>query len=394
MKLKNIFAAAVLSLAAVVPTMAQQEQTVKYPKWFIGAQMGGQTTFTNYDNSKLITPTIGLYGGLWFNRIVGARLHLNGVWNKGGVALTDALGQQFDHKYEYNYVNTSLDGMLNLCTLFGRKEAYPVNLYLIGGVGINTAFNNDDAYGLKSVTYTDKYYGLAQPLLPWAWGDERKICCSGRVGLQLDWLVTDRVGVNLEVDANSMSDRYNSKRNEKNDWQLTAAVGVTYRFGKKAKKPAPVVEEEWATRIDTIWYDEPVEKNRVENGQAKWEVFYEIRESDMEGADAKIRAIGRFLKDYRDCKISVKSYADRGTGNPRVNLEYSKQRSEKAVKALVESGVSESLITAEYFGDTVQPYADNDKNRVTIIVATGLKDIKDKSSVKKFRTEEVRYRVK
>ena len=88
------------------------------------------------------------------------------------------------------------------------------------------------------------------------------------------------------------------------------------------------------------------------------------------------------------------SYADRGTGNPKINMEYSQQRSEKAVNALVAAGVSRDIITAKYFGDTVQPFDENDKNRVSIITATGLKDVKDKYSVKKFRTEEVRYRVK
>ncbi|MBQ2518442.1 MAG: OmpA family protein, partial [Bacteroidaceae bacterium] len=69
-------------------------------------------------------------------------------------------------------------------------------------------------------------------------------------------------------------------------------------------------------------------------------------------------------------------------------------RSEKAVKALVDAGVDASLITAEYFGDTVQPFADNDKNRVSIITATGLKDVKDQYTVKKYRTKEVRELVK
>ena len=72
----------------------------------------------------------------------------------------------------------------------------------------------------------------------------------------------------------------------------------------------------------------------------------------------------------------------------------SKKDAEKAVKALTEAGVDPSIMTAEYFGDTVQPFAENDKNRVTIITATGLKDVKDKYTVKKYRTKEVRYRVK
>ena len=67
---------------------------------------------------------------------------------------------------------------------------------------------------------------------------------------------------------------------------------------------------------------------------------------------------------------------------------------EKAVKALTDAGVPAASITSNYYGDTIQPFADNDKNRVTIIVANGLKDGKDKKTVRKFKTKEVRYRVK
>ena len=92
--------------------------------------------------------------------------------------------------------------------------------------------------------------------------------------------------------------------------------------------------------------------------------------------------------------MDIKSYADVQTGNPKINMEYSKQRCEKAVKALTDAGVPASAITSAYFGVTVQPFAENDKNRVSIIVATGLKDGNQKDMVKKFKTKEVRYRVK
>ena len=67
---------------------------------------------------------------------------------------------------------------------------------------------------------------------------------------------------------------------------------------------------------------------------------------------------------------------------------------EKAVKALTDAGVPASSITSSYYGDTVQPFADNDKNRVTIINATGKRDGTDKKTVRKFKTKDVRYRVK
>ena len=100
------------------------------------------------------------------------------------------------------------------------------------------------------------------------------------------------------------------------------------------------------------------------------------------------------MKSWNNCKVEIKSYADVKTGNPEKNLQLSKERMEKAVKALVGAGVPASSITSSYFGDTIQPFAENDKNRVTIIIADGQKDGKDKKMVKKFRTKEVRYRVK
>ena len=342
-----------------------------------GLQGGGQTTFTDYNNWKLITPTASFSFGSFFTPVIGARLHFNGMWNKGGY-----FSNIEDFKYDYKYVSSNLDLLVNLVTLFGKKNYYPLNVYLIGGLGLNCAWDNNDAYARKNVL---------NDMLPLAY-EKNSLSHNARFGAQLDWNVSKHVSINLEVAANILKDRYNSKLSNGEDWQLTAQLGVAYKFAaKKAKK---VVEEEvWETRTDTIWYDDAVFTPHVEDGKATWTVFYKIRESDFE-ADEQLAAIGAFLKDHRECKVSIKSYADVQTGNPKINMEYSKQRNEKAVKALVDAGVDESIITAEYFGDTVQPFAENDKNRVSIITATGLKDVKDQYTVKKYRTKEVRYRVK
>ena len=382
MKFRNLLAVAVLlsaSAAAYAQDATEDGLDYKpYPHMFVGVQGGAQTTFTNYNNLKLITPTASLSFGSFFTPVVGARLHFNGMWNKG--AFENAT---MDEKYDYKYLTSDLDLMINLVTLFGQKNYYPLNLYLIGGLGLNYAWDNDDAYAMKA------YMPLAYK--------KNRFSHNGRIGAQLDWNLSKHFSLNFEVDANSLSDRYNSKTNNKDDWQLTAQVGLAYKFGFK-KKPAP--EEVWETRVDTIWYDDIAYTPRVEDGTVTWNVFYKIRESDFgdpdlnDPASAQLAAIGAFLKDHRECKVSMKSYADVQTGNPKINMGYSQQRSEKAVKALTDAGVDPSIITAEYFGDTVQPFAENDKNRVTIITATGLKDVKDQYTVKKYRTKEVRYRVK
>ncbi len=376
-RIKQFYAVllAMLSLAATANAQDESKRTVNYPQIFVGVHGGAQTTLTDYNNWQLVTPVTSLSVGSFFTPVVGARLNVGGIWNKGGYY--DATD---DFKYKYKFLTTDLDLMFNLVTLFGKKSYYPMNVYLIGGFGFNYAWDNGEAFARKD----DK--------LPLAYEYDR-FSHNARVGLQFDYNISKHVGINLEVTANNLSDRYNSKINGKGDWQIMAQLGVAYKFAaKKAKK---VVEEEevWETRMDTIWYDDAVFTPRVEDGKAAWNVFYKIRESDFE-ADEQLAAIGAFLKNHRECTVDVKSYADVETGNPKINMEYSRQRCEKAVKALTDAGVPSSSITSSYYGDTIQPFADNDMNRVTIIVATGLKDINQKDMVKKFRTKEVRYRVR
>ena len=374
-RIKNFCAIALLMLGMATAANAQsnEEKTLIYPQIFVGVQGGAQTTITDYNNWKLLTPTASFSVGSFFTPVIGARLHFNGLWNKGGFQ-----DETDDFKYKYKYLTSNVDLMLNMCTLLGNKNYYPLNLYLIGGIGLNYAWDNGDAYARL-----DK--------MPLAYEYDR-FSHNARAGMMLDCNISKHVSINLEVTANNLNDRYNSKMSDRGDWQITAQLGVAYKFAaKKAKK---VVEEEvWETRQDTIWYDDAVFTPKVENGTATWTVFYKIRESDFE-ADEQLAAIGAFLKDHRDCKVDIKSYADVETGNPKINMEYSRQRCEKAVKALTDAGVPASSITSSYYGDTIQPFAENDKNRVSIIVATGLKDVNEKNLVKKFRTKEVRYRVK
>ena len=367
-RLKAMLTAALLTTALTASAQEVSENYLSYPQGFIGLQGGGQLTFSNYNNWKYITPTASISAGVHFTPVIGARLHFNGVWDKG------SLGYDTDASYKYKYLNSNLDLMVNMVNLIAKGNYHPVNVYLIGGVGLAYTWGNGTAYEHK---------------LPLAY-EHGRLGHNFRVGTMLDVKVARNWSVNLEVAANSHNDRFNSKYSGTDDWQLTAQLGVAFKFGKKAKKP--VVEEIWETRVDTIWYDDAVFTPEVEDGKATWNVFYKIRESDFE-ADEQLAAIGAFLKDHRDCKVDIKSYADVQTGNPKINMEYSKQRCEKAVKALTDAGVPASSITANYYGDTVQPFAENDKNRVSIIVATGLKDVNLKNMVKKFKTKEVRYRV-
>ncbi len=376
-KLYNIIAAVGLAYGAVTTVSAQtaEKDYEPFPLLFVGVQGGVQNTFNNsFNNWKTFTPTASLSFGGYFNKVVGSRLHFNGIWDKGSARYLQGNGST---QFDYKYLTTSADVLVNLCTLFGNKDSYPVNLIFIMGLGANYAWDNDDALAVANGSPAVRGMQYAANDKRWAF--------NSRVGLGLDIPVHKNVSVNLEADLNHIVPGDNQKFVTDN-LQFTGQVGVNFKFGYKKKE----IQEEWVTRVDTIWYDDVAYTPRVENGTITWNVFYKIRESDFNDPDAQLAAIGAFLKEHRECKVTIKSYADVQTGNPKINMGYSQQRSEKSVKALVDAGVDASIITAEYFGDTVQPFAENDKNRVSIITATGLKDVKDKYTVKKYRTKEVR----
>ena len=76
------------------------------------------------------------------------------------------------------------------------------------------------------------------------------------------------------------------------------------------------------------------------------------------------------MKKYPEAKVSVTGYADKGTGNASINARLGKNRAKTVVDTLVQQyGIDASRITSDSKGDTVQPFAENDKNRVSICIA-------------------------
>jgi outer membrane protein OmpA-like peptidoglycan-associated protein len=97
--------------------------------------------------------------------------------------------------------------------------------------------------------------------------------------------------------------------------------------------------------------------------------FYNIRVTNFDEADdAKLQELVKYVNNNAVKMIYIKGYADKGTGNPYVNRKYAKQRAENVKKALVNKyGIDSKMIECLSYGDTVQPYTENDKNRCATI---------------------------
>lgn len=340
-----------------------------YPYNFIQLQGGVGTTFTDVKFTDLISPTASFGIGRMFFPAVGARLHVNAWESKGGFKTAgDPL------TYKYNYVTTDLDLMLNLSNIFSKKHRHLVDLYLIGGVGLNYAWNNDE-YNELLATYPTVVYDTE---LAWGEGTTRKSLLNHnlRAGLLADINIAKHWSVGLEVDANSLDDRFNSKHNNSDDWMVTAQLGITYKFGfKKVEKkvaPAPVVVPAPAPTPAPVVRPTPppapvpAPAPKVVDEPLDETIFYDIRQSTP-NPDELIKKAVEWAKKHPDQTITIVGYADKGTGNAKINQKYSQQRAESVAEALQAQGIPASQLKVEYKGDTVQPFSENDKNRCTIV---------------------------
>ena len=102
----------------------------------------------------------------------------------------------------------------------------------------------------------------------------------------------------------------------------------------------------------------------------KVDIFFDIRSSQVKESEmGKMEELIAYMKTYTDKKVNIKGYADKGTGNAKINMTYSEQRIACIKALLVNAGIDESRISTEALGDTEQPFTDNDRNRVCICIS-------------------------
>ena len=368
--MKKIFLASLLACGLTAQAQTQEpEVKVEFvPHWYLQLQAGAAHTLGEAKFKDLISPTAQIAAGYQFNPWLGLRLQVSGWEGKGGWPAGPASDSPSPvpnpkYCYKWNYVAPGLDLKLSLTNLiFGWNPNRFFNLGILAGGAANIAFNNSEANEIP-------YAHLSGYELEYLW-DGTKVRPVGRFGLDMDFRISDRVGINLEGNANILSDKYNSKKAGNADWYFNVLLGVKVALGPTVKRtviepvdtvvPPPVIKKPEPVKPPVV----------IKKPELRTEIFYAIRETVAVGTEAdKINNLISFLKENADTKVSVTGYADAGTGNPRINEMYAKQRAENVAKALIEAGIAESRITVDSKGDTVQPFSENDKNRVTIAIA-------------------------
>ncbi len=363
----GIMAMGCLSAFAQAPEEPQAKTVYDFnPHWYIQLQGGVQYTLGEVAFKDLISPNAQLGVGYEFNPVLGLRFSVNAWRSKAG---SEFLGDKY--KWSWNYVAPMLDLKVNLTNAFlGYKYDRVVNFSALLGVGANIGWHND---GAESVYNQMSAVGLVTPLDGYVW-DGTKVRFVARAGFGLDFRLNDNWSLGLEATANSLIDRYNSKRAGNPDWYFNALAGIRYNFGKTYNErviPAPKPAERIIERIIEKPAPAPTPAPVAKAEPIRRDIFFKINSSEIRPTEAyKVEEIANYLKRNKDAQADITGYADAGTGTAAINNRLSAARAKAVVDALVNQyGIDASRINENSKGSTVQPFADNDSNRVTICLA-------------------------
>ena len=362
MRIRNLLVA-ILTVSSTVAFAQEQRQikeegkTVFKPHWFMQVQAGAAHTVGEADFTDLISPAAAVNVGYKFAPAFGARLGVSGWQAKAGWVTPS-------QTYQYKYLQGNLDIMADLSTLFcGFNPKRVFNAYIFGGAGLNHAFDNDEANALDTRSHELEYL----------WQDKQNLI-AGRMGLGCDLRLNDRLAINIEGNANALSDKFNSKMAGNCDWQFNVLVGLNIKLGKSYKKtapvyyePEPVVEQPKPQPVVKQPEPEPV---AVVVEPMKQTIFFALNSALLQkDQQSKIDAMVAYMEKYPASKVAITGYADKETGNPRINMTLSEKRAKIVADALKAKGIAADRIVTDFKGDTVQPFRVPEENRVSVCIA-------------------------
>ena len=206
-------------------------------------------------------------------------------------------------------------------------------------------------------------------------------------GLALKFRLGKRVDLNLEGQMMVSKNNYQGTYTVHQPADVTALVsaGLTFKLGKVEFQPVTPMDYDLVNDLNG-----QISSLRAQNAElSKRPVSCpECPEAAPAKASAVIENVVAFrigsakidknqmINVYNSAeaakanggKIYIVGYADEQTGNAKINMSLSQRRAEAVKKALIDNyGVSADNIVIDYKGDTVQPFATNEWNRVAII---------------------------
>lgn len=398
---KYIFILALLSCSVYL--FSQQQATkAGYEKaiindWYVeaagGAQMLFSTDAANLKFGERITPSISITGGKWFSPYWGVRLQvdgfdLNGFSTIEGTYIADPLPgggygtndpvRQYStirpdgsYRHYVRYMNAHVAVQASAVNLaVGYKESRKWDIIPAAGIGYFNTFNFEGVPASGNL--------------------------SGTFSLMGKYTVWNNLDVLLEVSTTLMPDKFDGRLTGHGcENTLAARVGVAYNFKKeveykplknfcdlknrekksKSDKPAQVIERTkvvkevvWGTDTVLVAGDEVYGKREPFVLSA---IRFDLGKTDpLPNQEINYVNIVRYLEANPESKIRLDGYGDKAVGSEEVNLQISVKRVNSVRKLLIEKyNVPTDRIEAQAIGSDIQPYEENNWNRVVVIMA-------------------------
>ena len=371
-------------LAGLTASAQEQKGTTEYvfePHWYVNIQpLGVQYTLGELSMGDLMSYNVQAAVGREFNKVIGGRFALNAWQSKAGSKISGV-----EYKWKWNYIAPTVDVTFNLSNLISGVN--PNRVFTVGafaGLGMNIGWGNSEAADVDAILRqtttarwqdddgqikTDNSYEAG---LDYLW-DGTKARFLLQAGLTGDIKINDKFAVTLEVSANTLSDKYNSKKAKNWDWYFNALAGLKINLGPTYSTkfiPAPEPEIRYVEKIVEKVVEVPAAPAETAAEPLRRDIFFLINKAVIRDSEAsKINDIVTYLNENKDAKVQVTGYADAGTGNDKVNDRIAAKRADSVVAALKKAGISADRITFDSKGARVQPFADNDSNRVSICIA-------------------------
>ena len=380
MKMKKAILSCLMLMAGLSVSAQEQKGTTEYvfePHWYVQIQGGAQYTVGETDFGKLISPNVQAAVGYNFSKAIGARLAINAWQGKGGFdkdkfdLTTIGIDKQ---DYKFTYFAPSIDLTFNLSNIiagFNPNRKFEFGAFIGGGVNFRSkcddAANIDAKWKVKyaDITEASKWtpmYENKSAVLPFA-----------QAGLTADYKVSDKVSIGAEFNANILGDKFNFKNAGNPDSYFNLLLGAKIALGQTYSTkfiPAPEPEIKYVEKIVEKIVEVPAEPAVTAAEPLRRDIFFQINKTVIRDSEAqKVQDIVAYMNQNPTSKVMITGYADAGTGNDRINDRLAAGRADAVVKALKDAGIAESRISFDSKGARVQPFEDNDSNRVSICIA-------------------------
>jgi outer membrane protein OmpA-like peptidoglycan-associated protein len=249
------------------------------------------------------------------------------------------------------------------------------------GVGYMTGFTDD----FKKLNPNAGFFKFQNQSLTW------------NMGIINDFRLSNNFSIFIELTAttlpNAFSAHYNVKSKGDYQWDIIGQALLGVKFGLGGKQDFTNAELMDYNLINDL--NSQINRLRAENENLSKRpefcpecpeaapsvvaenvyvpnvVFFRLNSSTIDRQQQiSVFNTAEYMKSNPNATVQVVAYADRQTGNPDYNMKLSERRAKAVADALTSQyQIDSSRISLEWKGDTEQPYAENDWNRVAIFIA-------------------------